>query len=60
MHLIEVEEHMKGLGVSSKLNGDWDFLVHLRDIGRETTAGWLDRNAERIGVESTMDIERYL
>ncbi len=60
MHLIEAEEHMKGLGVSSKLNADWDFLVHLRDIGRETTAGWLDRNAERIGVESTMDIERYL
>ena len=60
MHLIEAEEHMKGLGVSSKLNADWDFLVHLRDIGRETAAGWLKLNGRRIGVESTMDIERYL
>ena len=51
---------MKGLGVSSKLNAAWDFLAHLRDIGRETTTGWLDRNAERIGIESTMDIEHYL
>ncbi len=38
----------------------WDFLVHLRDIGRETAAGWLKLNGRRIGVESTMDIERYL
>ena len=60
MHLIEAEEHMKGLGASSKLNADWDFLVHLRDIGRETAAGWLKLNGRRIGVESTMDIERYL
>ncbi len=60
MHLIEAENHMKGLGVSSKLNADWDFLAHLRDIGRVTAVDWLNRNAERIGVESTMDIERYL
>ncbi len=25
---------LKGLGASSKLNADWDFLVHLRDIVR--------------------------
>ena len=51
---------MNGLGASSKLNAEWDFLVHLRDIGREIAAGWLKRNGGRIGVESTMDIERYL
>ena len=60
MHLIEAEEHMKDLGASSKLNAEWDFLVHLREIGRQTAAGWLKRFGKRIGVESTMDFERYL
>jgi len=47
---------MTGLGVSSKLNPDWDFLTHLRDVGRARTDRWLDLNYERIGRESTVDL----
>ena len=52
---------MRGLGVASKLNADWEFLTHLRDIGRERAEVWLARNANSLGSASTIDIrERYL
>lgn len=56
MHLIGDAEGMEDFGVSSKLNAEWDFLTHLRDIGRRRAAAWLDENFENIGVESTLDI----
>jgi NTE family protein len=61
IHSIEAQDVMCGLGVSSKLNADWDFLTHLRDVGRERTDRWLAANFERIGVESTVDVRsRFL
>jgi NTE family protein len=47
---------MTGLGVSSKLNPDWEFLTYLRDVGREKASQWLDANFDRIGSDSTVDI----
>ena len=48
-------------GVSSKLNPDWRFLCHLRDVGRERAARWIDATIDRLGVESTIDIrEEFL
>jgi NTE family protein len=35
IHAIEADDVMQGLGPMSKLNADWDFLMHLHDIGRE-------------------------
>ncbi|HUN47257.1 MAG TPA: patatin-like phospholipase family protein [Stellaceae bacterium] len=61
IHSISAEEEMGRLGVASKLNGDWEFLTHLRDIGRDHATAWLERNFDRLGVESTVDIrEQYL
>ena len=34
---------MKGLGVASKLNADWEFLTHLQKIGRERAQAWIAR-----------------
>ena len=56
IHAVEAEALMKDLGVASKLNTDWDFLVHLRDIGRERTDAWLSANFDKLGVDSTVDI----
>ena len=56
IHSIEAQEVMTGLGVSSKLNPDWDFLTHLRDVGRARADQWLALNYERIGRESTVDL----
>jgi NTE family protein len=35
IHLIEAEDVIRELPGSSRLNGDWDFLSHLREIGRQ-------------------------
>jgi NTE family protein len=42
------------------LNGDWDFLSHLREIGRQRADQWLATNFYHLGVESTIDLrEKY-
>ena len=58
VHNIDAEEYLAGLGYSSKLNPAWDFLIHLRDIGRESARRWLGANFGRLGVESSLDLER--
>jgi len=61
IHSIENEDFMRKLGVSSKMNPDWEFLTHLRDVGRESAEDWLDRNYDDIGKRSTVDIaDKYL
>jgi len=58
VHAIAADEVMSGLGAASKLNGDWDFLVYLRDQGRDHADQWLSRNFDRLGRESTVDIRK--
>ncbi len=58
IHGIEADEYMAGLGYSSKLNPDWDFLTHLRDLGRERAGSWLAVNFENVGVRSSIDISK--
>jgi NTE family protein len=56
IHAIEAEPFMRGLGVTSKLNVDWEFLTHLRDAGRESASAWLAENLAKVSHESTVDI----
>ena len=56
VHMVNGEEDIKPLGASSKLNAEWAFLTHLRDIGRATAAAWLDDNFDKLGRESTVDL----
>ena len=61
IHAIEAESFMKDLGVASKYNADWDFLTHLRDVGRAGAEKWLATNFCHLGARSTIDIHaRYL
>ena len=61
VHSIEADEFMRKLGVSSKLNPDWEFLTHLRDVGRESAESWIEAHFDDLGERSTVDIEqRYL
>ncbi len=56
IHSIRSDETMAALDVSSKYNGDWSFLCHLRDLGRTQAETWLAGNYESIGQRSTVDI----
>ena len=57
MHVIDAEDVMDDLGVSSKLNADWEFLQYLHKVGYDRTETWLRENRDALGVRSTMDIE---
>ena len=56
IHSIEAEDFMRKLGVSSKMNADWEFLTHLRDIGRESAEDWLESNYDDLGKRTTVDL----
>ena len=58
VHIIENEKALKPLGASSKLNAEWAFLQHLRDLGRETASQWLDTHFVAVGVHSTVDLRK--
>jgi NTE family protein len=48
-------EGLEHLSVSSKLNAEWEFLCHLRDLGRAAADRWLAENFDALCVRSTFD-----
>jgi len=61
VHSIRDDDEMVHHGVATKLNPDWDFLVHLRDVGREAATRWLAEHFDDIGRRTTIDLaETYL
>jgi NTE family protein len=61
LHTIDGEDVIGALSNSSKLNGDWDFVHHLYQIGRQRADDWLKCNFQRLGVETTIDLQsKYL
>ncbi len=56
IHIIENQDALIPLGASSKMNAEWAFLTHLRDLGRKTATQWLDTNFNDIGERSTVDL----
>ena len=61
IHAIEADDVMQQLGPMSQLNADWQFLMHLHDIGANHAERWLATHLDMVGVASTVDIQaRYL
>jgi NTE family protein len=58
VHLIEDEPAMESLGIASKLNTDMDFLLYLKQLGRDTAERWLKENFDALGQRSTVDIRQ--
>jgi len=56
MHRIEASEQINPLSASSKMNTEWEFLCHLRDIGRDTCNSWIDAHYDQVGKASTLDL----
>jgi len=56
VHVIEAEDFIGKFAWSSRLNGDWDFLMHLFEAGRARADKWLAVNFDSIGVASTVDL----
>jgi NTE family protein len=61
LHAIEAEDITRTLSASSRVNGDWNFLLHLYQLGRQRADAWLAENFAQLGVKATVDIQtKYL
>ena len=56
LHRIHGDEDLLGLKASSKLNAEWAYLTHLRELGRSRADRWLSRHWNDLGTRSTFDL----
>lgn len=60
IHRISAAE-LNPLQASSKVNAEWRFLTHLRDIGRQAAEQWADAHYDSVGTRSSVDLrEEFL
>lgn len=55
-HVLAADELMSGLAAESKLIAREQFLLMLRDQGREHARAWLAENADAVGKRATVDL----
>lgn len=60
LHCIHSDDDLKTLSPSSKTNAEWDYLIHLRDLGRTQADRWLSRHRDDLGRRSTYDVSWIL
>lgn len=59
LHQIDTQDAMNDLGKASRINADWPFLCHLRDLGYEHASAWLDQHVHHLGQRSSVDLQSY-
>lgn len=57
VHILHLCPEVADLDASSKMNAEWDFLVHLRETGRKFAQDWLEKNFDNLGVKSSVEFE---
>ena len=60
VHPVRADDMMKEFSITSKFDTDWDFLLQLRDAGREGMKLWLDKNFDNLGKRQSVDLKTEL
>ncbi|HHT0591936.1 TPA: patatin-like phospholipase family protein [Legionella anisa] len=60
MHCIRADEDLRDFPLSTVYSPDWEFLVTLRDLGRQEATHWIEKNYDHIGKKSTIDFAEWL
>ncbi len=60
LHAVEAEAELAQLTVSSKLNADMRFLTWLFELGRRRGEAWLEAHGDKVGRESSLDLQAFL
>lgn len=60
LHRIHGDEDLVDLKASSKVNAEWPYLCHLRELGRSRTDRWLKAHWGDLGERSTFDLDWML
>ena len=56
LHKIQASEELVHYKAASKLDAEWPFLQHLRDLGHAAADAWLNDNLEHVGRRATLDL----
>ncbi len=59
IHTISGYDVLGQLNYSSKMNTSWEFLLNLKEKGREIASRWIDNEFKRVGTQSTFDVEEH-
>ena len=59
VHTISGYDALSQLSYSSKMNTSWEFLLALKEKGRQTASKWLDTDYDQVGIKSTFDVEEH-
>ena len=59
-HLIETDDLIGKMRVEKSLNADLDFLLKLKDEGRERAETWLEQSAALLGRRSSIDLAAFV
>lgn len=57
LHRIHADEELADLEASSKMNAEWPYLCHLRDLGRQQAERWLAAHWDDLGKRSSFDLD---
>lgn len=58
VHLISGYETLGKLDYSTKMNTNLDFLLKLKNAGRNTADAWISGDYKKLGKQSTFDVDR--
>lgn len=59
VHTISGYDALSQLSYSSKMNTSWEFLLELKNKGREIAERWLQNEFKEVGKKSTFDVEEH-
>ena len=59
IHTISGYDTLGQMHYSSKMNTSWEFLLQLKQKGRETADRWLQNEFKLVGAKSTFDVEEH-
>jgi NTE family protein len=60
MHCVRADESMRDFAMATIFTPDWEFLLTLRDLGRQEASIWIDNNYDAIGKKTTVNFDEWL
>lgn len=59
VHTISGYDALSQMNYSSKMNTSWEFLLSLKEKGRQIASKWLETDFKEVGLKSTFDVEEH-
>jgi NTE family protein len=60
VHMVSGGAAMAELGSASKVNAEWEFLLYLKELGRDAAGAWLAAHYDDLGERSSIDLRTML